>query len=145
MLERHLLNLEEMRRALQDWWEIGVEISEKGWRVLGIVGDHEYAQFLDMLGTCLATYHMSHFNVKSPLLGVVFCMLMKKKSRQQVTWQGVWGTVLDLSCAECFCSCGPWVSYVIPAGRLNLPWNFCHFLTSSASFSQEICCQRCKR
>lgn len=47
--------------------------SEKGWRVPGIVGDHEYALFLDMLPTCLAIYHMSHFNVKPlPRCGLLY-------------------------------------------------------------------------
>lgn len=74
----------------------GVGISEKGWRVLGIAGEH--ARFPNRLETYLAIDHMSHFNVKSPL-GMIFTMLLKKSS-SKVTWEGVWGAILDLSSAN---------------------------------------------
>lgn len=38
----------------------------------------KHTHFQNMLGTCLALHHMSHFNVKSPPLGATFSMLIKK-------------------------------------------------------------------
>lgn len=74
----------------------GVWISKKKVEILHC---GEQAQFLNMLGTCLAIHHMSHFNVKSPL-GVIFV----RGSFSEVTPERVWGAILDLFRANPFLS-----------------------------------------
>lgn len=129
---------EEVRRVLKDWWKVGRFRSggfqEKG-RVLWVVMEH--AQFLNLehvlLGTCLAIHCMTHFSVKSPPLAIIFSMQMGESSSKGHLGRGL-GHHCGSSSAKWFLSCGPWVSYLILAGRISSLWNFCHFLTSSSSF-----------
>lgn len=100
----------------------------------------KHAQFLNMLGTCQAIHHMSYFNVTSPL-GMVFSILVSRSS-SKVTWK-VWGAMLDLFSASPFLSWGPWVSYLVLAGKLSSIWRVHTFLLSL--FCQGICWENERR
>lgn len=62
-----------------------------------------------------------HSSVKSPPLGVSFSMITKKVG-PKVTWEGVSGTILDLSSANVVSQlCSLVVFYLAPADRLAWP------------------------
>lgn len=88
----------EIRKVLRVTKDVGVFRAGDS-RVIGIAGEH--VQFSNMLGTCFIIHHMSHCNVKSPLLGISVSVL-RKKIPLKVFWEGIRGTILDLSSVNCF-------------------------------------------
>ena len=96
---------------------------------------------LNLRGACTVSKHAwnmpdrascASFNVQSPA-GMAFSILGREIALK-VTWEGVSGTILDLSGANPFLSCGPWVSHLVLASRLSSLWNFHPFLMCSACF-----------
>ena len=127
----------EVRKVLKGWGKAGGPRSvdfRKGWRVRGTAG--EPVQFPDRLGKWLATRHVSHPNIKSLILGMIFSILMKKSLSKGDLEKG-FKCPLDLSRANQFLICGSWVLSLVPATDFASLCVFAFlflFLMSSACF-----------